>query len=45
MKIGNFLLESKNHVEIFEKIIYNKNVWNDFPKNFIKNSKSLIRFL
>jgi hypothetical protein len=30
------------YVEIFEKIIYNKNVWDDFPKNFIKNSKLMI---
>jgi hypothetical protein len=27
------------YVEILEQIIYNKNVWDDFPKNFIKTLK------
>ena len=31
------------YVEIFVKIIYNKNVWDDFPKNFIKNSNLMLR--
>ena len=46
MKIGNFFVLAffctifmNFYVEILEEIIYNKNVWDDFPKNFIKNSK------
>ena len=46
MKIGNFFVLAffctifmNFYVEILVQIIYNKNVWDDFPKNFIKTLK------